>query len=123
MDKILSEPRTCPISGKSLEGFHGNRKIHPEAEKRRKKETNRMRHSKVKEINKTAIYLDKILEYYYQVSEGVTEIDKSMLSGFRWDFIIRVSDSKPPIFWIIDYGYSYNTKKDKIIIHYGHNTI
>jgi hypothetical protein len=119
----MKQNRTCLITGKSLELFHGNRKIHPEAAKARKDETNRKRHNKVKEINKLALHLDKILQYHYPSSQGKNEINRSMIVGFAWDFTTRTSKGKTPIFWILDYGYSYNTTKDKIIIYDGNNAL
>ncbi len=119
----MNHPRSCPITGKTLEGFHGNRKVHPEAEKTKKDLTNKKRHSKVKDMNKQALRLDKILEYYYPTSDGKVEIEKNMLRGFAWDFITRISNESTLIFWILDYGYSYSSDKKKIKIHYGNDQL
>lgn len=119
----MKNPRTCPLTGKSLDGFHGNRKVHPEAEKLRKDTSNKKRHEKVKEMNKQALKMNKILEHYYQYSKGETEIPRNMLIGFSWNFITSISNSKPPIFWILDFGYSFNTNKEKIIIYHKPNRI
>lgn len=115
----MKKERFCPISGKSLTGFHGNRKLHPDAIRSRKKESNSRRYDKIKEMDKKALNLDRMLKHYYPVSKGKDGIDKNLLIGFAWDFITRITNSTTLIFWILDYGYSYIDNKRKIIIHHG----
>jgi hypothetical protein len=117
----MPHARTCPLTGKPLDGFHGNRKLHPDAEKLRKKLNNKKRYRKIKEMDKKALRLDAMLEHYYDLSKGNTPIDKNILLDFSWDFVTKITGSANPIFWILDYGYSYSDNKKKIIIHDGTN--
>jgi hypothetical protein len=116
----MKPSQTCPITGKSLEGFHGNRKVHPEAERTRKNHNNKKRYSKLKEMDKLALGLDKTLEYYYPFSNGTVAIDRNLLKGFFWDFTTKMTKgTTEPIIWVLNYGYSFIDNKKKIIIHYG----
>lgn len=115
----MSSSRKCPLTGKPLDGFHGNRKLHPDAEKLRKKLNNKQRYRKIKEMDKKALRLDAILDHYYDLSKGSIAIDKTILINFSWDFMTKITGSGNPIFWILDYGYSYSDNKKKIIIYDG----
>ncbi|NOT50225.1 MAG: hypothetical protein HOP10_03000 [Chitinophagaceae bacterium] len=120
----MKKQRICPLSGQAIpEGAHGNRKYFPSetVEKQRKGRNNHTRFEKISTICNIAIGLDKILGRHYPHSAGKTPIDRSILGAFDWDFITKISDTMPPIFWILNYGYSFNNTKDKIVIHYDPN--
>ena len=114
--------RTCLICKQLLPATaHGNRDVHVECEKVREKWSNFFNYARIKEIRKTAIELEEILEINFPHSTGKTPIATKILQAakFRWDFICRITMSKEgiPIFWILYYGYSFvdNTKQQLII--------
>ena len=121
----METQRICTICQQPIpDGENGNRKVHRPCEKNRKDENNAARADKLRPMDNIALKLDKLLGNYYSLSGGYTAIDRNTLTrdGFRWDFIIAISSSKPPIFWILNYGYSY-LNKTKIIIHNGTNPV
>lgn len=117
--------KICSICKLALPAtVNGNRKYHSHCAPQNKKNKNRSRYSRIKEMDKEALRLDRILQYFFLHSQGKESIDRSLLdrSMFRWDFIIKIVGN-PPVFWILEYGYSYTDNKKKIIVHNGNKSI
>lgn len=117
----MKKERICPLTGQIIpKRAHGNRKYFPDekVEKQRKAKNNNRRYQRVRDISNLAIALDKILERHYPHSKETTFIDQALVKGFDFDFVTTKSPTNPPIFWIINYGYSFNDKMNKIKIHY-----
>lgn len=118
--------KICPICNKPLPNFYnGNRRYHPECQTQRKKVTNAARYGRIKKLDNEALRLDKILSLHYSHSNGTDPIQKSILDAlkFKWDFVTSISGNAPPVFWILEYGYSYSDNKKKITIHHGNNPL
>ena len=121
----MPEPnmRICPVSSLIVPTeMHGNQLYHPSILKEVKRQNNKERYARTGPICNLALQLDNTLNYYFPFSLGKLPIAKSLLDkcDFKWDFNSRISDDiTPPIFWIIDYGYSWQNKyKNQIIIHH-----
>lgn len=114
----------CPICQKSLpEKRHGNRIYHEECYPTVIHNINHSRYDRIKEICNEATRLDDILMTHFPHSARKNPIEKQVLdiADFNWQFIIRMTKSNEnnTIFWIINYGYSFNGKlKNQIIIYY-----
>lgn len=116
--------RICPICKQSLShNDHGNRKVHEECKPKAIYWKNFFGYRKIKDIRNTAILLESILEIHFPHSNGSTPVNKNIFDEekFKWDFNSRITNTtgNKPIFWIINYGYSYvDIKKKQILIHY-----
>jgi hypothetical protein len=122
------EIRVCPISNQPLPPhMHGNTKYHPGFKKTAKSQSNHKRYAAIKDISNNALQLERILEKHYPHSHNEVSIDKSLLvkDGFAWDFNSRITViNNKPVFWIINYGYSFTDQsKKKVTIYYGPTTI
>jgi hypothetical protein len=121
--------RLCPISKIPLPtNAHGNRKYHPVAEKEVKQINNERTNDRIRDPLKLLKRLDDILSKHYAHSNGTNSINKDILvrEGFLWDCNLAITSlpDKSPIFWIIDYGYSFSDKKaNNLKIHHGNNPI
>jgi hypothetical protein len=123
----MESDRFCPHCELPLESwYHGNRKYHPTCIKEAKNLSNHARYRRIQKMDKLALFLDYLLKTYYPLSNGKAPIDKEMLSAQGFDFNFNTSMTKEndiPLFWILEYGYSYAEDGEKIIIHYGNNPL
>jgi penicillin V acylase-like amidase (Ntn superfamily) len=125
----MKEKRICPISNLPLPPeSHGNKKYHPDAETEAKYRNNERRYTRIRNLTNLAIRLDDILAKYFPNSNGTDAISKEVLKreGFRWDFNSTITElaDNIPVFWVLDYGYSFGDKKgESIIIYYGNNPL
>jgi hypothetical protein len=118
--------KICPTCNQPLpEWLHGNRRYHPQCDLNRKKSNNAKRYSTIKKLDNEALRLDKILKSHFMHSNGTNPIPKSILESekFKWDFVTSMTSKNPPIFWILDYGYSFADNNKKIVIYYGNNPL
>lgn len=91
----------------------------------RKRKSNDARYSRTSLIANKALLHDRILAKNFPHSNGKTGIPVHILkdAGFEFDIMSCVERTNPPIFWIINYGYSFTSDKKKIIIYYGTNPL
>ena len=115
--------RICPIEALPLPtGAHGNKKYHPESEEEAKHINNEKAYSRVCALINLAKRLDDILTKPFPPSNGIEAISKDIhdREGFAWDCnsAIKLTADNVPVFWILNYGYSFADRKGETIIIY-----